>query len=93
MLSRVNGSMGQVRNDFITQQEISVNVSFFPSSGFGRSSRPKFSSDALVAERQLVDSVEEWRREMQLDKIILLGHSLGGFLASSYAIQYPDRYF
>lgn len=59
--------------------------------GFGRSSRPKFSSDALVAERQLVNSVEEWRREMQLDKIILLGHSLGGFLASSYAIHYPDR--
>jgi homoserine acetyltransferase len=29
---------------------------------------------------------------MQLDKIILLGHSLGGFLASSYAIHYPDRY-
>jgi pimeloyl-ACP methyl ester carboxylesterase len=39
-----------------------------------------------------VSSVEEWRREMQLDKIILLGHSLGGFLATSYAIHYPDRY-
>jgi pimeloyl-ACP methyl ester carboxylesterase len=64
----------------------------FYSTGFGRSSRPTFSHDALVAERQLVDSVEEWRREMQLDKIILLGHSLGGFLASSYAIHYPDRY-
>lgn len=59
--------------------------------GFGRSSRPKFSSDAMVAEQQLVNSVEEWRREMKLDKIILLGHSLGGFLASSYAIHYPDR--
>lgn len=59
--------------------------------GFGRSSRPTFSHDALVAERQLVNSIEEWRREMQLDKIILLGHSLGGFLASSYAIHYPDR--
>ncbi|XP_021941395.1 protein ABHD4 isoform X2 [Zootermopsis nevadensis] len=59
--------------------------------GFGRSSRPTFSCDALTAERQLVNSVEEWRREMQLDKIILLGHSLGGFLASSYAIHYPDR--
>jgi pimeloyl-ACP methyl ester carboxylesterase len=29
---------------------------------------------------------------MQLDKFILLGHSLGGFLAASYAIHYPDRY-
>ncbi|XP_069675693.1 (Lyso)-N-acylphosphatidylethanolamine lipase isoform X1 [Periplaneta americana] len=59
--------------------------------GFGRSSRPTFSSDALVAERQLVTSVEEWRREMQLEKMIVLGHSLGGFLAASYAIHYPDR--
>ncbi|KAL0278679.1 UNVERIFIED_CONTAM: hypothetical protein PYX00_000429 [Menopon gallinae] len=59
--------------------------------GFGRSSRPTFSSDAMEAERQLVQSVEEWRREMNLDKIILLGHSMGGFLAASYAIRYPDR--
>lgn len=28
---------------------------------------------------------------MQLEKIILLGHSMGGFLAASYAIKYPDR--
>lgn len=59
--------------------------------GFGRSSRPKFSSNAEEAESQLVKSVEEWRREMQLDKFVLLGHSMGGFLAASYAINYPDR--
>lgn len=28
---------------------------------------------------------------MQLEKFVLLGHSMGGFLAASYAIQYPDR--
>ena len=28
---------------------------------------------------------------MQLEKFILLGHSMGGFLAASYAIQYPQR--
>jgi pimeloyl-ACP methyl ester carboxylesterase len=28
---------------------------------------------------------------MQLDKFVLLGHSMGGFLAASYAIQYPKR--
>lgn len=59
--------------------------------GFGRSSRPKFSSDPLEAEGQLVKSVEEWRKEMQLEKMVVLGHSMGGFLASSYAIKYPDR--
>ncbi|XP_063225915.1 (Lyso)-N-acylphosphatidylethanolamine lipase isoform X2 [Bacillus rossius redtenbacheri] len=59
--------------------------------GFGRSSRPSFSNDALEAETQLVQSVDEWRREMNLDKVILLGHSMGGFLAASYALHYPDR--
>ncbi|KAL3288220.1 hypothetical protein HHI36_002669 [Cryptolaemus montrouzieri] len=59
--------------------------------GFGRSSRPTYSSDSVKAEQQMVNSVEEWRKEMKLDKFIFLGHSLGGFLATSYAINYPDR--
>ncbi|XP_008550144.1 (Lyso)-N-acylphosphatidylethanolamine lipase isoform X1 [Microplitis demolitor] len=59
--------------------------------GFGRSSRPNFSNDAQKSEAQLIRSVEEWRREMELDKFVLLGHSMGGFLAASYAIQYPNR--
>ncbi|XP_031826857.1 pummelig isoform X2 [Nomia melanderi] len=59
--------------------------------GFGRSSRPVFSNEAHKAENQLVQSIEEWRREMQLEKFILLGHSMGGFLAAAYSMQYPER--
>lgn len=59
--------------------------------GFARSSRPTFSKDAMEAEQQFVRSVEEWRREMKLEKIILLGHSMGGFLAASYALSHPHR--
>ncbi|TGZ57511.1 Abhydrolase domain-containing protein 4 [Temnothorax longispinosus] len=59
--------------------------------GFGRSSRPVFSNEAQKAEEQLVRAVEEWRREMQLENFVLLGHSMGGFLAASYAMQYPER--
>lgn len=59
--------------------------------GFGRSSRPNFSSDSLEAEKQMVKSIEEWRKEMKLNNFILLGHSMGGFLAASYAISYPDK--
>ncbi|KFB39364.1 AGAP000784-PA-like protein [Anopheles sinensis] len=59
--------------------------------GFGRSSRPRFSADPLVVEKQLVKSIEEWRRELNLPEMILLGHSMGGFIAASYALSYPDR--
>lgn len=59
--------------------------------GFGRSSRPHFPTDAAKAEEQFVDSIEQWRQSLGLENMILLGHSLGGYLATSYAIQYPSR--
>ncbi|PWA17430.1 hypothetical protein CCH79_00011404 [Gambusia affinis] len=59
--------------------------------GFGRSSRPSFPSDAAKAEEQFVDSIEQWRQAVGLENMILLGHSLGGYLATSYAIQHPSR--
>lgn len=36
-------------------------------------------------------AIEEWRRAMGLDSVILLGHSLGGYLAASYALAHPQR--
>ncbi|XP_036374830.1 (Lyso)-N-acylphosphatidylethanolamine lipase-like isoform X1 [Megalops cyprinoides] len=59
--------------------------------GFGRSARPPFPSDPAQAEEQLVSSIEQWRQVLGLERMILLGHSLGGYLATSYTIQYPER--
>lgn len=59
--------------------------------GYGRSSRSKFSKDAEEIENQYVDSIEKWRQQMGIVKMVILGHSFGGFLASSYAIKYPER--
>lgn len=44
-----------------------------------------------MAEKQFVHSIEEWRKEANVQKMILLGHSMGGFLGCSYALTYPDR--
>ena len=47
---------------------------------------------AETAEIELIDSLENWRQSVGLDKFVLLGHSLGAFLACSYAMpKYPAR--
>ncbi|XP_058396978.1 (Lyso)-N-acylphosphatidylethanolamine lipase isoform X3 [Diceros bicornis minor] len=59
--------------------------------GFGRSSRPAFPRDPEGAEDEFVTSIETWRETLGIPSMILLGHSLGGFLATSYSIKYPER--
>ena len=66
--------------------------------GMGRSSRPPFRMTAKSREDQItqaedwfVDSLEEWRVAKKIDKMTLLGHSLGGYMAVAYALKYPGR--
>ncbi|KAL7746395.1 hypothetical protein RI367_008238 [Sorochytrium milnesiophthora] len=68
--------------------------------GMGRSSRVPFpvrarklSVDGFVDEVEdfFIDSLEEWRKKVGIDQMILVGHSLGGLLSSAYALKYPDR--
>ena len=58
--------------------------------GFGQSSRYNFSNDPIQIEQELVTSVELWRQQVLNDKkIILLGYSLGAFIATSYTMKHP----
>lgn len=59
--------------------------------GFGLSSRASLSCDAKMAEMQVVESIEKWRKEVKLEKFILLGHSLGGFVSSAYALSHSEH--
>ena len=66
--------------------------------GMGRSSRPPFSvkakdreGKAREAESWFVDALEEWRIKKGIDKMTLLGHSLGGYMAVCYALKYPGH--
>jgi cardiolipin-specific phospholipase len=66
--------------------------------GMGRSSRPKFNVkgktvDESVEETEnfFIDSLEKWRQIHKIEKMTLLGHSLGGYLAAVYALKYPEH--
>lgn len=68
--------------------------------GMGRSARVPFSIRARredipgrvhEAETFFVQSLEEWRTKMGLDKMTLIGHSLGAYFSVVYALKYPDR--
>ena len=66
----------------------------------GRSARVPFTVKAKrndidgrvrEAESFFIDSLEEWRDKMGLEKMTLVGHSLGGYLSIAYALKYPTR--
>lgn len=66
--------------------------------GMGNSSRPPFKIHAktkeekvVEAENWFIDALEEWRKARKIERFTLLGHSLGGYLAVSYALKYPGH--
>jgi cardiolipin-specific phospholipase len=62
--------------------------------GWGLSSRPKFDliDDSVeTAEDFFVESLEAWRAENKIDKMVLAGHSIGGYLSVAYCERYPQN--
>ncbi|KAJ8518343.1 hypothetical protein ONZ45_g4565 [Pleurotus djamor] len=68
--------------------------------GMGRSARVPFTVKAKrediqgrveEAESFFVDSLEQWRQKMGLEKMTLISHSLGAYLSVVYALKYPTR--
>ncbi len=43
------------------------------------------------AEEFFLGSLASWRQRMGIDKMVLVGHSMGGYLAAAYALKYPDH--
>jgi cardiolipin-specific phospholipase len=73
--------------------------------GWGLSSRPRFElkqieeeashqSDTFMvrqAEHFFVESLEAWRHSQGIPKMVLAGHSMGGYISVAYAERYPER--
>lgn len=60
--------------------------------GTGLSGRPKFRAKTREeAEAFFLDALETWRADKGIERFVLMGHSLGGYLATKYALKHPDR--
>ncbi|KAF9100368.1 hypothetical protein BGX29_006658 [Mortierella sp. GBA35] len=69
--------------------------------GMGGSSRPAFnfkhtsktSIKDVVRDSEgfFIEGLEEWRQIQKIEKMVLVGHSLGGYLSTAYALKYPER--
>merc|ERR1711998_591211 len=65
--------------------------------GMGRSARPEWpfglghSADAEAAEAFFVEPLEAWRQSMGFSKMVLAGHSIGGYLSGCYTTRYPQH--
>ena len=64
--------------------------------GWGLSSRPEYTTriqDDTVqsSEDFFVESLEYWRAANKIEKMVLAGHSMGGYLSVAYCEKYPQR--
>jgi proline iminopeptidase len=76
---------------------------YYHQRGCGRSTRPitafssgSFPANAAALQRALgipahLADIERIRKFLGVEKVILVGHSFGGFLAALYAAEFPDR--
>ncbi len=62
---------------------------YYDHRGHGRSERPR--SFEGYSHATWVDDADALRQSLDTPRVIVLGHSYGGFLALEYALRHPDR--
>lgn len=56
--------------------------------GFGKSSKPESYQFSFS---QLAENTKAILDRLQIDKVIVLGHSMGGMVATRFTLQYPEK--
>ena len=59
--------------------------------GFGLSDRVKLGKTVAAVEDKWVESIDQWRENVGIKRMILLGHSMGGYVTGAYLLKYPHR--
>ena len=66
-----------------------VQLIYYDQLGQGRSTRPESYEDISMS--TWADEADALRASLGFDRIILLGHSFGGFIAQEYALRHSDH--
>ena len=60
--------------------------------GMGLSSRPEFTCTSTEETIDyFVESLEQWRKQVGLERFHLAGQSFGGYMSGMYALRYPEQ--
>lgn len=80
-----NGAYWKTTVDALTKEGFRVIVP--DQIGFGKSSKP---TDYQFTFQQLAQNTKAVLDELKIDKIYLLGHSMGGMVATRFSLMYPE---
>ena len=88
----IHGGPGLVHNYFLPYTErllpYGYQLIFYDQRGNGKS--PSFSPDSIKLDL-FVQDIESIRKKLGVEKLVLFGHSFGGYLAYLYALKYPEH--
>ena len=51
----------------------------------------KLGKTVAEVEKNWVDSIDSWRISVGLDKMILAGHSMGGYISAAYLLAHEEQ--
>ena len=89
----MNGALCYYRN-LVGLTKYFPTVYFLDFLGWRLLSRPSFhplDNSVQATENVFVKSLEAWCKAQQIEKMVLAGHSMGGYLSGAYCENHPEQ--